>query len=113
MIEQAAGCCISTSTPRISLVSDCRTTRRRSEAHIELVIDPVFDEALLDLGGELAGRLDNQCASDAARARPFSSIVSIGSVKAAVLPVPVWAIRARRAAPAREESLVLEWGGVV
>ena len=46
-----------------------------------------------------------------ARARPCSSMVSIGSVKAAVLPVPVWAMpsTSRRA---RTWGIACSWMGV-
>ena len=46
-----------------------------------------------------------------ARARPFSSSVSIGSVKAAVLPVPVWAMP-RTSRRASTWGMAWAWIGV-
>ena len=47
-----------------------------------------------------------------ARARPCSSMVSIGSTKAAVLPVPVWAMP-KHVAPCEHvrDGLFLDRGG--
>ena len=62
------------------------------QRQVELMVDAIAAERLFDLRGEFARRLEDEGRGILARARPFSSIDSIGSVKAAVLPVPVWAM---------------------
>jgi hypothetical protein len=59
---------------------------------LRLVVLAVFLEILVHLGGQFAGRLENERARHARPRAALSSSVSIGSVKAAVLPVPVWAM---------------------
>ena len=60
------GVAISTSAPRVSLVSwSSNETPPISERDVELVVDAVFDEAFLDLRGEFARRLEDQRARHA------------------------------------------------
>jgi hypothetical protein len=46
----------------------------------------------MHLGGQFAGRLEDQRARHARAGAALSSSVSIGKTKDAVLPVPVWAM---------------------
>ena len=59
------------------------------QGDIELVLRAVFVEAFLDLGGQFAGRLQNQRARHAGAGAALFEPAEHGSVKAAVLPVPV------------------------
>ena len=78
---------------------------------IELVVDAIFGEALLDLGREFAGGFENERARHAGPGAALSSRLSIGSVKAAVLPVPVWAMP-RMSRPCRAGGMACAWIGV-
>ena len=84
---------ISTSTPRVILASwSPNDTPPISSATVSLWLTPY----LLKLSSTCAAssRVGSRIRVRGmrARARPCSSTVSIGSVKAAVLPVPVWAM---------------------
>ena len=59
---------------------------------VEFVVLAVLLETLGDLRGEFARRLENERARHARAGAALSSMVSIGSTKAAVLPVPVCAM---------------------
>ena len=64
-----------------------------AECNVELVVLAVLFKVFGDLRGEFPCRLEDEGARHArARAAFCSSMVSIGSTKAAVLPVPVCAI---------------------
>ena len=75
---------------------------------------PVGLEALDDLGGQFAGRAQHQDAAGAlaaARLRFSARRWRIGSAKAAVLPVPVWAMPTT-SRPASTWGMVWAWIGV-
>ena len=94
--------------PAGSCRSRCRRTRwRRAAARIAIGAG-----ALGDLAGELAGRREHQhparCGRGAAVRRRSRSIE--GSMKAAVLPVPVWAMPSRSRPSERSGSPASGWG---
>ena len=78
----------------------------------ELLLGAVLVEVLLDLRGEFARRLENERARHARPGAAGSSILSIGSTNAAVLPVPVWAMpRTSRPGKHVRDGLRLDRGG--
>ena len=76
-------------------------------------VPSVGAEAVEDLAGELAGRAQHQHAAGLAfrRWRLLARWLRIGSAKAAVLPVPVWAMP-MRSRPASRSGMVWAWIGV-
>ena len=116
VVEQAAGRGdddVDAATQRVGL-------RREADAAVDggradAPVATVDADALLDLERELAGRGEDEGA-DRATARRGSTLGgprrwSIGSTKAAVLPVPVWA-PAMRSRPARTSGMASAWTGV-
>ena len=79
---------------------------------VELVVDAQHLEALGDLGASsrVGARISER--GMRARARPLSSRQSIGRTKAAVLPVPVWAMPST-SRPVRATGMAWLWIGVV
>ncbi len=73
----------------------------------------VIRERLGDLAGELAGRRQHEHAAAAARGavRAEREAVQIGRAKAAVLPVPVWAMP-HRSRPSMAGGIACAWIGV-
>ena len=93
----------------LRIEADAAVDRGRADR----VLGAVGPDALLDLERELAGRGEDQGADDARppAGRDACRRWSIGSTKAAVLPVPVWA-PARTSRPARTSGMALAWTGV-
>ena len=83
---------------------------------VSLQVLAVGADRLFHLGGEFAGGREHQGA-DAVPPNllvllwPMVSLCSMGSVKAAVLPVPVWA-PPRRSWPASTAGIAWAWMGV-
>ena len=73
----------------------------------------VSADALADLAGQFAGRCENEGTRRRGSLRPGSSLsrCKMGSTKAAVLPVPVWAMP-RRSRPASRAGMAWRWMGV-
>ncbi len=94
VVEQAPGVAIRTSTPRSSFFSwSSKDTPPISSAHESLVALGVVVEALGHLIGQFAGGAPEPGARGMrALARPAARRSIMGRVKAAVLPVPVWAM---------------------
>jgi hypothetical protein len=86
------GVAIRTSAPR-SMILFCSSndTPPISSAMFRLVVLAEQLKGFMHLCGQLAGRLENERARHARAGAALSSSVSMGSVKAAVLPDPVWA----------------------
>ena len=107
------GVAISTSTPRVSLVSwSSNETPPMISATLSLLLAPYL--AKLSSTCAASSRVGSRISVRGmrARARPCSSMVSIGSMKAAVLPVPVCAMPSTsRRASTCGYGLILDGGG--
>ena len=106
------GVAISTSTPRRSLAFwSSNETPPMIRATLSLWFLPYFSKlsATCAASSRVGSRMSVR--GMRARARPFSSIVSIGSTKAAVLPVPVCAMPSTSRC-ARTWGIACSWMGV-
>ena len=95
----------------IDLGSFADAAENRGDAQRQMFA--VGPDVFINLQGEFAGWREYQraCAGLAAVADDGAKRVSIGRVKAAVLPVPVWAMP-MRSWPARIGGMAAAWMGV-
>ena len=93
MVEQPAGGCdqhVDAARQFGVLVAERDAADQQRD--VEFLADAVFVELFLDLGCQLAGRLDDQGARHAGTGAALFQQREHRSTKAAVLPVPVWAM---------------------